>query len=695
LRKQLQTTNLKISTISLGVFKQMHFPNILRTAGAALVLAAVSATTFAQSKAFDISHMDRTADACADFFQFANGTWVKNTQIPGDRASYGSFDMLIDSNQQALHDILETAAKNTSAKKGSSEQLISDMYASCMNEDAIEKAGTAPIDPYLKQIDKINSAKDLQTVIARMHRDGIPGVFRFGDTIDAKNSNLNIASVSQGGLSLPNRDYYLDARFKEIRDKYVVHVTNMFVLLGEYAAKAKADADTVMRLQTRLATASKSRLELRDPDKNYNKIAPGDLQKITPNFDWNAYIKERGAPAVAEVNVGQPKFFEEVNRMMTDVSLADWKTYLRWMTVNDAANALPKRFDSEHFNFYSKTLSGVQEQEARWKRCSAMTDGVVGEALGAEYVKKAFTPEAKKRMNELIDNLFAVYRERIQNLDWMSPATKEKALIKLNAYKRKIGYSDNPRGYAGLTLDRKSYFDNLIRFTRWDINRDLQDIGKPVDKTRWIFTPPTVNAGYIAQYNEIDFPAGILQPPFFNFAADDAINYGAIGAVIGHEITHGFDDKGSKYDAEGNLKPWWTDEDRKKFDEKTSCVSDQFSEFEVLPGVKINGPLTLGENLADLGGLTLAYNAFMKSQAAHPQPSIDGFTPAQRFFLGYAQVWASKYTDESLKLQVQNDVHANARFRVNAPLANLPYFAEAWGCKVGDKMVREKRCQIW
>jgi putative endopeptidase len=673
----------------------MRLRNMLRTIGAILTLTAISASTFAQSKAFDLTRIDKDADACTDFFQYANGAWLKNLTIPGDRPSYGSFDILFDNNQQALHDILEVSAKNTKAAPGSDAQLISDMYASCMDEAAIEKAGIAPIEPYLNQIGKIKDSRSLQKMVGRLHADGVPAIFRFGDTIDAKNSNLNIASASQGGLSLPTRDYYLDDKFKETRGKFVSYVANMFVLLGEDAAKARTDAETVMRIQTRLAGASKTRLELRDPDKNYNKISTADLQKLTPNFDWNAYIKERGAPAVSEINVGQPKFFEEVNKMLADVPIEDWKVYLRWMFLNDAANALPKKFDDERFNFYSRTLSGVQEQQARWKRCADTTDGVVGEALGAEYVKKAFTPEAKKRMNELIDNLFAAYRERINQLDWMSPETKEKALFKLNAYKRKIGYNENPRGYKGLKLDRKSYFNNLVRATQFETNRDLQDIGKPVDKTRWVFTPPTVNAGYIAQYNEIDFPAGILQPPFFNFAADDAINYGAIGAVIGHEITHGFDDKGSKYDAEGNLKSWWTPADRTKFEEKAACVSKQFTGYEVLPGVNINGDLTLGENLADLGGLTMAFNAFKKAQAKNPQPVIDGFTPEQRFFLGYAQVWASKYTPELLRLQVQNDVHANARFRVNGPLSNLPYFAQAWGCKTGSKMVRQDACQIW
>ena len=670
--------------------------SFFRKLGAGVVLAAMSVSTFAQTQAaFDISRMDTSAKACDDFFQYANGTWVKNTKIPGDRSRYGSFDILAENNRTIERTVLDAAVKSSNAKAGSNEQLVGDMYASCMDEAAIEAAGTAPIDGYFKQIDAIKSPKDLQKVVATLHSNGIPAVFGFGASPDSKNSSVNIAGTYQGGLSLPNRDYYLDYKFVPIRQKFVEYAKTMFALLGEDDAKAKADAVTVLQLQTRLAQASKSRLELRNPEENYNKISLADAQKLAPNLDWNAYIADRAAPKPDSINIGQPKFFQEVSQMMNDTPVDSWKTYLRLMVLNDAAQALPKKFADANFDFYSRTLRGIKEQQPRWKRCVAATDGAVGEALGAEFVKTAFTPQAKARMTELIDNLFAAYRERISQLDWMTPATKQKALAKLATYQRKIGFNEKPRGYAGLKIDRASYFGNIERASQFEIARDLQDIGKPVDRTRWGMTPPTVNAYYNPLYNEIVFPAGILQPPFFNPNADDAINYGAIGAVIGHEITHGFDDNGSKYDAEGNLKSWWTDEDRKLFDQKTSCVADQFSGYEVLPGLNMQGKLTLGENIADLGGLTMAYKAFQKAEAQKKQLTIDGFTPEQRFFLGYAQIWADKSTDENVRLQVQTDPHAIARFRVNGPLSNLPFFAETFQCKTGDKMLRDNRCQVW
>ncbi|MEP6924332.1 MAG: M13 family metallopeptidase [Pyrinomonadaceae bacterium] len=676
----------------------MRFSNTLRKIGAGFILGAFSVTTFAQSKAFDVTRMDPSALACNDFFQYANGTWVKNTEIPADRSRFGSFDILSENNRNILREVAETTAKNTGAAKGSDEQLVGDFYASCMNEASIERAGTKPLNPYLKEINRIKDARNMATVIAKMHTDSVPAIFGFGAGPDIKNSTTNIANAGQGGLSLPNREYYTkdDAKSQEIRTKFVQHMTNMFALLGEDGAQAKIDADTVMRIQTRLALASKAPVELRNPEARYNKISFADAQKLTPNFDWNAYLRQRGAPTFTEINIGQPDFFKEVNAMLADVPMNDWKTYLRWMVLNDAANVLPKKFADENFDFYSRTLRGTKEQEPRWKRCTAMVDRTVGEALGQAYVKRAFTPEAKKRMDDLINNLFAAYRERLAQLDWMSPETRQKALEKLNTYQRKIGYPDKLRGYAGLKVDRKSYFDNTIRSAKFETNRNLQDLGKPVDKTRWGMTPPTVNAYYSPISNEIVFPAGILQPPFFNANADDAINYGAIGAVIGHEITHGFDDQGSKFDASGNFKSWWTESDRKQFEAKADCVSNQFSAYEVLPGLNMQGKLTLGENIADLGGLTMAYRAYQKSLEGKPRPAnIDGFTPEQRFFLGYAQVWAGKSRDEAVRQQVQTDPHAIGSFRVNGPLSNLPVFAEAFQCKTGDKMVRDDRCQIW
>jgi putative endopeptidase len=499
-------------------------------------------------------------------------------------------------------------------------------------------------------------------------------------------------------LSLPNRDYYVkdDDKSKETRQKFMEYMTNTFKLLGDKPAEAAANAQTVMNLQTRLAKASLSQVEMRNPDNRYNKITVKAAQDVAPDFSWANYMTARGVPAVTEINLGQPNFFREVNAMLKDVSIADWKTYLRWMTVNTAAPTLSKAFADENFNFYSRHLSGTKEKQPRWKTCVQATDTYLGEALGQEYIKKAFKPEARTRMNEMIDNLLAAMKDRVSNLEWMSDATKKQAQTKLSTFKRKIGSPEKLRGYSGLSVARDSYLTNVLRSGQFQIRRNLLDVNQPVDRSRWGFTPPTVNASYSGVNNDITFPAGILQPPFFNAAADDAINYGAIGGVIGHEISHGFDDSGSRFDAEGNLKMWWTAEDRAKFEERASCVVKQFGEYEVQPGLFINGKLTLGENIGDLAGLTIAYDAFKKSLQGKQRPEkIDGFTPEQRFFLGWAQVWAGKYTPEAERLQVQTNTHSLPRWRVNGPMSNMPQFAQAFGCKSGDKMVRTDICLIW
>ncbi len=672
--------------------------NLLRKIGVSVVLLTFCAITFAQNTGFDISRMNKSVEACDNFYQYANGNWLKTTEIPAAFAAWGSFDILYDRNTQISHDILEAAMKNTKAAKGSDEQLIGDYYAACMDVDAIEKADVKPLDRYFKEINAVNDIKGLQAEIASLHRIRVSALFNFYAASDQKNSLMNIANAYQGGLGLPNRDYYTkdDAKSKELREKYVAHVAKMFVLLGDAPAQAKANADTIMRMETRLALASKTPVEERDPVANFNKMPVADADKLTPNFAWETYAAKLGTPKFTEINISQPDFFKETGKMITDVSLADWKTYLRWNVINSFADRLSKKFDDEDFDFYRRTLLGTTEQQPRWKRCTYNSDGAVGEALGTEYVKNNFTPEAKKRIDELITNLFTSYREHITKLDWMSDATRKEALTKLAAIQRKIGYSDKLRGYAGLDIARQSYFDNTINSRKFSINRDLQDVGQPVDKTRWGMTPPTVNAYYNSSFNEIVFPAGILQPPFFNFKADDAINYGGIGAVIGHELTHGFDDQGSQYDAVGNLKMWWTPEDRKKFDEKTDCVSTQFSGYEVEKGLFLNGKLTLGENLADLGGLAIAYDAFQKSLEGKPRPAnIDGFTPEQRFFLGWAQVWAENDRPEFARLLAQSDPHSLTQFRANGPLSNMPQFAQAFSCKIGDKMVSQKQCKVW
>ena len=671
--------------------------SIFRVMATAAILLSMSAFATAQNKGFDTKRMDTATDACNDFFQYANGTWLKSTEIPSTESSWGTFNILRDNNNAILRQILEDAAKTKSAA-GTDTQLIGNFYSACMNEAAIEKAGVKPLKLYFNQIDKIKTVQDLQRQIAAMHKSGLPAVFGFGAGSDLKNSNVIIINAGQGGLTLPNRDYYTkeDAKSVETRQKFVDYMTNIFKLLGDNADTAAANAKAVMTVQTRLAGASLGPVEMRNPDNRYNKISLTAAQAVTPDFSWADYMSARGVPAVSEINFAPANFFKEMNLMLTAVSIDDWKTYLRFMTVNAAAPQLSKPFVDANFNFFGGYLSGQKERQPRWKTCVGATDGTLGEALGMAYVKKTFSPAAKARMDELINNLYVSMKGRINGLEWMSGTTKEQAQAKLATFKRKIGYPDVLRGYKGLTVDDDLYIANVMRAREFNVRRNLADYGNPVDRTRWGFSPPTVNASYSSTNNEITFPAGILQPPFFNSEADDAINYGAIGGVIGHEITHGFDDSGSKFDAAGNLKMWWTSEDRTKFEERASCVVNQFNEYEVQPGLFINGKLTLGENIGDFAGLTVAYDAYMKSLEGKTKPAdIDGFTPEQRFFLGWAQVWAGKYTPEAERLQVINNSHSLPRWRVNGPLSNMPQFAKAFGCKEGATMVRKNSCVLW
>lgn len=661
------------------------------------ILVSVYSAALAQSKAFDTSRMDPSTEACTDFFQYANGAWLKNTEIPASQSSWGSFNILADRNRDILKTILENAAKEDSAE-GSDAQLIGDYYFSCMDEASIEKAGIAPLKPWLKRIDKIKDVKSLQKQLAALHNSGIPGIFALGSSADLKNNSVVIVNAGQAGLTLPNRDYYLneDEKSQETRAKFVEYVTDMFKLLRYYDESSASYAKTVLDIQTRLAKASLSQVELRDPNNSYNKIPISQAAEAMPNFPLTDYIESRGVPAVTEINLAHPKFFKEVNAMMTEVPIENWKTYLRFMLVNAAAPSLSKAFVDENFSFFGNYLSGAKEQQPRWKRCVQATDGALGEALGAEYVKTNFTQKTRERANEMIDNLFVAFNSRLNKLEWMSDATKAKAREKLSTFKRKIGSNDHPRGYKGLKVNRKSFAANVIRYNTFNTKRNLLDIGKPRDKTRWGFTPPTINASYSSLNNDITFPAGIMQPPFFNFDADDAINYGGMGGVIGHEVSHGFDDSGSRFDANGDLKMWWTAEDRAKFEERAACVVKQFNGYEVQPGLFINGKLTLGENIGDLGGLNVAYDAFIRSMEGKQRPeNIDGFTPEQRFFLGWAQVWGAKYTEEAQRLQVRTNVHALPKWRVNGPMSNMHQFAEAFGCKQGQPMVRADACVIW
>jgi putative endopeptidase len=671
--------------------------NLFRKAGIGILISLTSLASLAQS-GFDTSRMDSSINACDNFYQYANGSWLKKTEIPAAFPSWGTWDILITRNREISRDILEAAMKNGSVKKGSSTQLVGDYYASCMDEAAIEAAGTKPLERYFKEIDAIKDAAGLRSVIAHHIVAGMNPVIQFYAYPDAKNSKMNIANLYQGGLSLPTSEYYskTDPKSVEIREKFTAHLVRMFGLLGEDAATAKAHAQTVLAIETRLAKASKAPVELRDPANYYNMMTVAEVDKLTPGFNWASFAQEIKSPTFLSINTGQPDFLREVAKMMTDVPLDPWKTYLKWNVLNASAPRLAKRFEDADFDFYSRTLNGTEEQLPRWRRCTRQTDNMLGEALGEEFVKTQYTPAAKKRMDELIDNLFAAYKEHVNKIDWMSESTRTEALAKLSKIRRKVGYPEKPRGYAGLNIDRKSYFDNTIAGTEFLNIRSNKDIGTPPDPDRWGTAATVVNAYYNSTYNDITFPAGILQPPFFDPKLDDAMNYGAIGVVIGHELTHGFDDSGSRYDGEGNLKMWWTDADRKKFEEKVDCVSTQFSSYEVEPGLNINGKLTLGENTADLGGMAIAFDAFKKSMEGKPRPAnIDGLTPEQRFFIGWAQVWAENDRPEYARLIVQSDPHSIASFRVNGPLSNFPEFARAYSCKIGDKMVREKQCKVW
>ena len=649
---------------------------------------------------FDLANLDRSISPCDDFFHFAAGGWIKNNPIPPAYSRWGSFTILHNNNEDVLHGILEEASKDKNATAGSNWQKVGDFYASCMNESQIESAGLKPLEAEFKRIADVKDIVTLQAEIAGLQRTGVNAIFGFGSEPDFKNSAQMIAAVGQGGLGLPDRDYYTreEDKDKKLRDAYLQHVTNMFNLLGDDSAIAAAEAKTVMSIETLLANASMHRVDLRDPDKVYHKMPVAKLHEIAPNVSWDSFFKEVGAPAVNEINVGQPDFFSAVNAALTSISLADWKTYMRWHLVHSVAPALPAKFVEENFSFYGQTLEGQKEMLPRWRRCVEATDRQLGEALGQVYVQRAFPPEAKARALAMVKNLMAALRDDLSTLDWMGAATREQALKKLTAIQLKIGYPDKWRDYSGFRVDRGPYVENARRGNDFENAYDVGKIGKPMDRGEWNMTPPTVNAYYNPLRNEIVFPAGILQAPFYDPNRDDAINYGAIGAVIGHELTHGFDDQGAKFDAQGNLKNWWTDEDLKNFQARGDCIVKQFDSFVVEPGLNENGKLVEGESIADLGGLTISYNALQKTLEGKPVPAaIDGFTPEQRFFLGWAQVWEGSTRPERMRVIVNTDPHPVDWFRVNGPMSNIPAFAKAFGCSANSVMVRPEaqRCRIW
>jgi putative endopeptidase len=652
---------------------------------------------------FDLSAMDRSADPCEDFYQFVCGTWAKNNPIPPDQGSWGRFRELAERNQLVAKQILEKASAND-PKRDSVHQKIGDYYQACMDESAVEQRGIKPLQ---SEIDRITAIKDRSALVgelAHLHELGVRAPFSFFANSDLHDADNVIAYVDQGGLGLPDRDDYLkdDNLSKEKREKYLTHVSNILKLAGD--TQSDSDAQKIMELETKLAQASMDRIQRRNPESHDHKMTVAEFSSSDPNLEFVEFVKGTTAPQFASLNVGNPEFFKQLSSFMDSVPLDDWKTYLRWHLIHEFAGVLSQPFVEENFDFYGKYLGGAKELQARWKRCERLTDQQLGEALGQPYVKEEFTPADKARMLKMVDAIETSLKEDIDGLDWMTPETRKQALLKLAAIRNKIGYPAKWRDYSKLTVVRGDFLGNVERANTFEVNRQLAKIGKPLDRTEFGMTPPTVNAYYSPAYNDINFPAGILQPPFFDKTVDDAVNFGGIGVVIGHELTHGFDDQGRKFDPQGNLRDWWTPVDARAFEERVACIENEYSSFEPLPGVHIRGKLTLGENTADNGGMRVAMRALHNRQAeeakagdagAEDRQTIKGFTPEQRLFIGYGQVWCENQTEAALRQQLQTNPHSPGRFRVIGVVQNSEDFDKAFSCHAGQKMVSDKPCRVW
>jgi len=659
-----------------------------------LTLANAQQATEKHEPVLDLDSMDRSVDPCVDFFRYSCGGWIKANPIPPDQSSWDTYSKMQDENRTRLRGILEAAAA-PDANRNPVTQKIGDYYASCMDEKAIDAKGVDPLRPELERVSQIKSKSDIADVAAAMTDDNV--LFRFDSIQDFRDANQVIAGVDQGGLGLPDRDYYTkdDAKSQELRKAYVAHVEKMFELLGDKPEAAAAQAQTVMRIETALAKGSMTRVERRNPKALDHKMTSAELGTLSPDFPWPMFFAKVGMPSLASLNVASPNFFKTMSTVLNSESLDDWKTYLRWHLVHANAPHLSSPFVNENFAFYGKTLRGQQELQPRWKRCTEAVDGYLGEALGQAYVEKYFPPEAKQEALKMVKEIQAAMEQDITSLTWMSPATKQQALEKLHGMANKIGYPDRWRDYSKLEIIRGDELGNVERARSFEFNRQLAKIGKPVDRGEWGMTPPTVNAYYDPQMNDINFPAGVLEPPAFDPTADAAPNYGDTGGTIGHELTHGFDDEGRQFDAQGNLRDWWTPEDAKKFQERADCISTQYSGYTIIDDIKINGKLTLGEDVADLGGLLLAYMAWKEDTKSQKLDPIDGLTPEQRFFVGYGQSWCGESRDETKRLRATVDPHSPEKYRTNGVVSNMPEFQQAFHCKAGSPMVNKNQCRVW
>ncbi len=644
--------------------------------------------TYHQTRPLDLANVDTTCAPCTNFYQFANGGWLKANPIPAAYAQWGSFNELAESNNDKLRRVLDDAAAHRLTAVDPAVRKVGDYYAACMDTVAIERAGASPIGPALAEIAAIRTPADVQHYMIGQSARGRGSLLDIGSTQDFKNSTQVIGGIGQGGLGLPDRDYYFktDAATTAIRAAYVKHIANDLVLVGEPPEKAAADAQKVLALETSIAGSHYTRVQQRDPNLLYNRKSAAEVAALAPGFDWNGLLAAEHVPDIAAINVSNPKYVVTIDSLLKVVPVSEWKTYFTWNLVSHSASTLSSPFVNEAFAF-SQNLSGAKEQLPRYKRCIAATDRAMGEALGKAYVQQYFTPEAKARANAMVNNIKAEFRARVASRTWMSDSTRHMAYAKLDAFVQKIGYPDKWKDYTSLAIaPNGSFHQNALAVAAFNNTDDLSRIGKPLDRSRWGMSPPTVNAYYNPLMNEIVFPAGIMQPPFFDPNADDAVNYGGMGAVIGHEMSHGFDDQGAQFDAQGNLKTWFTATDLANFKTKTAAYANQFDGYAVLDSLHINGKLTNGENIADLGGLTIAYAALEKALGDKPRTKIDGFTPEQRFFLAWAQIWRSNTRPEAARVRIATDPHSPDMWRVNAPLANMPAFAAAWGCTVGSPM---------